>query len=148
MKDDPKAPTKVPDLLKAVHLLGGISTFHGEFGVQLQSKLKMFCDMEGHGMPAILDDKGDLEEFNSQKDELGGLLLHFKYEISLEDYTMFSTIVDDMIGIEVNMDAFVKEARILMDVRYNQHNTKVEKLLDIQWPTEEEYNTWLEKFKN
>jgi hypothetical protein len=61
---------------------------------------------------------------------------------------MLNIVVDDMIGIEVNMDAFVKEVRVLIDARYNQHNTKVQKLLDIQWPTKEEYYTWLENFKD
>lgn len=44
------------------------------------------------------------------------------------------------------MDTFIKEARILIDARYKQYNTKVQKLLDMQWLTKEEFNIWLENF--
>lgn len=82
MQEDPEAPTNFPNLLKVIDLLNEIIAFHGKLGMQLQNKLKMFSDMEKSGMPRILDDNG-LKDFATWKDELGGLLPHFKGAISL-----------------------------------------------------------------
>lgn len=106
----------------------------------------MFREMEGHGMTKILDDKGKLKEFAKWKEELGDLLPHSKMMLSVTDYSMLNPNIDNMTGVEMRMDTFVKKARALIDARYNQHNIKVQNLLDIQWPTKEDYNTWLEKF--
>lgn len=74
LQEDPKSPTNVPEILQAIDMVNEITTFHGKLGMQLQKKLKIFREMEGHAMPEILDDKGELKDLVKWKDELGYFL--------------------------------------------------------------------------
>lgn len=87
-------------------------------------------------MPKILKNKDELGEFIPQ-----GMVM-----LRVTNYSMLNPNIDIMDGVEMRMDTFIKEAKALIDARYNKHSTKIQKLLDAKWLIEDEYNIWLEKF--
>lgn len=100
-------------------------------------------------MPKILNEDGTLMEYASWSElfkhqtTLGPQIIYVYDKL---DITFLNGVIDALIGIQVDMDTFVKEARVVIDARYNAYNTKVHKLLDMDWPTEDEYKEWLEKY--
>lgn len=111
----------------------------------------MFKDMEQDGVPQILNEVGDLKGFTEWKDEFGTIFPSFSSFIYNEGKEIFSRLnnsLDELFNMEINLDAFVKEARTIMDARYNAHNSPPQKLFQVQWLIDEEFNTWLEKFTN
>lgn len=99
IKEDPEAPTNILDILKTIDSINEVTTFHGKLGIQLQSKLKIFKEMEDRGMPQILNLKGELHPFDTWKEDLGGLLEAAMMHFSITHYLLLNSDIDMMMGL-------------------------------------------------
>lgn len=75
--------------------------------------------MEQNWMPKVVNDDGELEYFDTWKVQLTKIIPQDKEAINLEDYTILNTSIDGMTKVEIEMDVFIKEARILINDKYN-----------------------------
>lgn len=148
-KEDLGAPSNLPNIIRGIEMIGEIIGFHERIGGQQKGKIKAFRDMEEQGVPKILNEDGTLKEYAPWRDffrhqtDIGSQRTYIDDKL---DLVVLNGLIDNLIRIQIDMDTFVKETRVVIDKRYNAYNTKVQKLLDINQPIEDEYKDWLDKY--
>lgn len=143
MNNRPQSLKPTKNFLKS---LKGFQALPDDLSKKIRELIKNFDDWDDTFLPDIMDTSGNVQTLQ-QWQEKAKEVINEQIKLICDDsnHDLLVNSMDKIINTSMFLESFEREANQVA-LKFTPYSTKMKEVMDFNWPTDEEYQSWVDKY--